>query len=147
MLARCCQPRQLCSDTATEAPVEPAAAVTVRFCAVGRVALAVALKVIPDGLRVDGSGLGPPVTTKTTGYVSGLLGYSAVTVTVPRYAPVARPAWLAVSVMVFPIDVAVSHAVEVVTETAGVDCPMPGNPSLVSLKATFCDAGLAPPLL
>ena len=75
------------------------------------------------------------------------MGYAAVTVTNPRYTPVARPVGLAVSVMVLPTEVATSHVAVVVTPTAGVDCPgLPGKPILVSLKTTCNVPGLAPPL-
>ena len=137
---------QLCSDTPVEKLVE-LAAVTVRFCDAGALPPYVALNVIPDVLSVNGPVLIPPFTTNTTGYVSGLLGYNAVTVTVPRYAPVARPAGLAVSVMVFAVEVAVSQLVVVVTPIAGVDCPeVPGKLWLLSLKTTCTGTGLAPPL-
>src|ERR1035438_1651465 len=95
-------------------------------------------------LSVNGPALVPPFTTSTTGYVSGLFGYAAVTVTAAAYTPVARPAALTLSVMVFPVEVAVSHVVGVVTAIEGVVPGVPGKPILVSLKTTCCDPGLAP---
>jgi hypothetical protein len=47
--------------------------------------------------------------------------------------------------MVFPMDVAVSQGVEVVTPITGVEPDVPGKIWLVSLKITCCD-GLVPPL-
>jgi hypothetical protein len=48
--------------------------------------------------------------------------------------------------MVFPTEVATSQVVEEVTAIEGNDPEVPGKAPLVSLKTTFCDAGVAPPL-
>ena len=135
---------QVCSVTDTEALVE-LDAVTVRVCAAGRLPPATALNVSPDVLKVNGPVVVPPFTTKTTGYVSGLFEYAAVTVTEPAYAPVARPAGLTLSVMVLATEVAISQEVCVATEIAGVDCPwVPGKPWLLSLKTTCTGDGVEP---
>ena len=51
---------------------------------------------------------------------------------------------LAFSVMVFPVEVAVSQVVAVVTAIAGVAPGLPGKPELVSLNTTCCGPELVP---
>ena len=56
----------------------------------------------------------------------------------------ASPVGFAVSVIVLPVEVAVSQLTLVVTAMAGLAPEAPGNAPFVSLKITGCDAGTEP---